>query len=139
MPGFPREQRFQLDWGKQWAAQHECSRFSRPARLSACPNPSKKEHLPAQHFCDNARSEINRIRPIATGEGTRRNIVLHLDNSTHHTAIVSLDLLSLHRTRRPLQLPFPSDLAPSDFHLFGKLKTTLMISEFEMNGNCWIV
>jgi hypothetical protein len=33
--------------------------------------------------------------------------------------------------RRASQPPFSPDLAPSDFHLFGKLKTTLMGSVFE--------
>jgi hypothetical protein len=33
--------------------------------------------------------------------------------------------------RRASQPPFSPDLAPSDFYLFGKLKTTLMRSVFE--------
>jgi hypothetical protein len=33
--------------------------------------------------------------------------------------------------RRALQLPFSRDLVPSEFYLFGKLKTTLMESVFE--------
>jgi histone-lysine N-methyltransferase SETMAR len=33
--------------------------------------------------------------------------------------------------RRAPQPPFSPDLTPSDFYLFGELKTTLMVSVFE--------
>jgi hypothetical protein len=36
-----------------------------------------------------------------------------------------------HQMRRAPQPPFSPALAPSDFYLFGKLKTTLMRSVFE--------
>jgi hypothetical protein len=44
---------------------------------------------------------------------------------------VSLAFLDSHRMRRVHQPPFSPDLAPSDFYLFGKVKTTLMGSVFE--------
>jgi hypothetical protein len=58
-------------------------------------------------------------------------IVLHFDNATPHTAAVSMAFLDSHRMKRAPQPPFSADLAPSDFYLFGNLKTTLMGSVFE--------
>jgi hypothetical protein len=54
-----------------------------------------------------------------------------MKNATAYTAAVSLAFSDLHRMRRALQSPFSPDLAPSDRHLFGKLKTTLMGPVFE--------
>jgi hypothetical protein len=39
--------------------------------------------------------------------------------------------LDSHRMRRARQPPFSPNLAPSDFYLFGKLKTVLIGSVFE--------
>jgi histone-lysine N-methyltransferase SETMAR len=91
----------------------------------------KGEHFNARYFCENIIAEIDRIRPASTAEDARRKIVLHFDNASPHTAAVSLDFLRSNRMRRAPQAPFSPDLAPSDFYLFGKLKTALMGSEFE--------
>jgi hypothetical protein len=91
----------------------------------------KGGHFNARYFCENIIAEIDRIRPASTAEDARRKIVLHFDNASPHTAAVSLDFLRSNRMRRAPQAPFSPDLAPSDFYLFGKLKTALMGSEFE--------
>jgi histone-lysine N-methyltransferase SETMAR len=91
----------------------------------------KGHRFNAEYLCNHILHEIDRIRPGTTDENARRKIVLHFDNATSHTATVSLAFLDWHRMRRAPQPPFLPDLAPSDFYLFGKLKTTLMRSVFE--------
>jgi hypothetical protein len=87
--------------------------------------------LNAEYLYNHILHEINQIHPATTDGDARRQIVFHFDNAMPHTVSVSLIFLDSHRMRRTLQPPFSSDLAPSDFYLFGKLKTTLMGSVFE--------
>jgi histone-lysine N-methyltransferase SETMAR len=91
----------------------------------------KGHHLKAEYSCNHILHEIDQIYPATTDQDARRKIVFHFDKATPHTATVSLAFLDSHRMRRTLQPPFSPDLAPSDFYLFGKLKTTLMGSVFE--------
>lgn len=57
-------------------------------------------------------------RPRRLGSG----IVLHLDNATPHLADKQMSDLGITRMTHP---PYSPDLAPSDFFLFGFLKTSL--------------
>jgi histone-lysine N-methyltransferase SETMAR len=86
----------------------------------------KGHHFNIEYFCSHILHEIDRIRQATTDEDALRKIILHFD-----TAAVSLTFMDLHRMRRAPQPPFSPDLAPSDFYLFGKPKTTLMGSIFE--------
>jgi histone-lysine N-methyltransferase SETMAR len=90
----------------------------------------KGQHFNARYFCENILQEINQNRPAATAEDGRRNILLHFDNATPHTAGETLGFLKSHRMKRAPHPAFSPDLAPSDFYLFGKIKTALMGSEF---------
>ena len=94
----------------------------------------KGVHLDAHYFCTNILAEIDRIRPAATTEDARRNVLLHFDNASPHTATATVNFLGSHRMKRAPQPPFSPDLAPSDFYLFGKLKTALNGAEFEDEG-----
>jgi hypothetical protein len=91
----------------------------------------KGEDFDTHYFCTNILADINRIRLAATEEDARRNVVLHFDNPSPHTATTSINFLSLHRMKKALQLPFSPDLVPSDFYLFGKFKSELNGAEFE--------
>jgi transposase len=51
-----------------------------------------------------------------------RKLMLHLDNATPHRARATRECLKQFRIR-PIRHPlYSSDLAPSDFYLFGELK-----------------
>jgi histone-lysine N-methyltransferase SETMAR len=91
----------------------------------------KCAHCDAHYFCTNILADVDRIRPAATAEDARRNVVLYFDNASPHTATAIVNLLRSHRMKRPPHPPFSPDLAPSDFYLFGKLKTALSWAEFE--------
>jgi histone-lysine N-methyltransferase SETMAR len=91
----------------------------------------KRQHFNAAYFCENILKEINQNRPAATADDGRRNIVLHSDNATSQTAGEALGFLKSHRVKTAPHPAFSPDLAPSDFYLFGKIKTALMGFEFE--------
>jgi histone-lysine N-methyltransferase SETMAR len=90
----------------------------------------KGQHFDAGYFCENILQEINQDRPAATAEDGRRNIVFHFGNATPHTADETLGFLKSHRMKRAPHPAFSPDLAPSDFYLFGKIKTALMGAAF---------
>jgi histone-lysine N-methyltransferase SETMAR len=91
----------------------------------------KGAHFDAHYFCTNILAEVDRIRPAATAEDARRKVVLHFDNASPHSASATASFLSSHRMKRAPHPPFSPDLAPSDFYLFGKVKTALNGAEFE--------
>jgi hypothetical protein len=47
---------------------------------------------------------------------------MHIDNVLPHTRRVTTDFVEQNRIRRALHSPYSSDLAPSDFYLFGYVK-----------------
>jgi histone-lysine N-methyltransferase SETMAR len=57
-------------------------------------------------------------------------MVLHFDNATSHTAKCTINYLRVNRLTRGPHPAFSPDLAPSDFHLFGKLEKALMGASF---------
>jgi histone-lysine N-methyltransferase SETMAR len=91
----------------------------------------KGQHFNAGYFCANILQEIDQNRPAATAEHQRRNIVRHFDNARPRTAGETLGFLKSHRMKRAPHPAFSPGLAPSDFYLFGKIKTALIGSEFE--------
>jgi hypothetical protein len=46
----------------------------------------KGVHFDAKYFRNNILSEIDRTRPIGNEEDDPRNLILHFDNATPHTA-----------------------------------------------------
>jgi transposase len=92
---------------------------------------TKGLHFDAHDFCTNIFAEVDRIRPAATAEDARRNVVLHFDNASPHTGTAIVNFVSSHRMKRAPHPTFSPDLAPSDCYLFGKLKTALSGAEFE--------
>jgi hypothetical protein len=68
-----------------------------------------------EYFCNHILHEIDQIRPATTDENARQKTVLHFDNTTLHTAAVSLAFLNSRRLMRAPQPPFSPDLAPPDF------------------------
>ena len=57
--------------------------------------------------------------------------MLQHDNAPSHSSFVVRDFLAKHATTVLPQLPYPPDLAPADFFLFPKLKSTLKGRRFE--------
>jgi histone-lysine N-methyltransferase SETMAR len=68
------------------------------------------------------RDAIHRKRP---GQLARR-LLLHHDNARPHTARATQDRIQELQWEILDHLPYSPDLTPSDFHLFGLLKTTLV-------------
>jgi histone-lysine N-methyltransferase SETMAR len=84
----------------------------------------KGVHFDAKYFRDNILSQIDRTRSTGSEEDDRRNLILDLDNAKPHTAACISEYCREKMTRAP-HPPFSPDLAPSDFYLFGRLKTTM--------------
>jgi hypothetical protein len=70
-------------------------------------------------------------RPAGTTEDGRRKMVLHFDNASSHTACFTTEYMHQNHLCRAPQPPFSPDLTPSDFYLFGKVKTALMGAVFD--------
>jgi hypothetical protein len=62
---------------------------------------SKGAHFDAHYFWPNILAGIDRIRPTATAEDARRNVVVHFDNASPDTATATVNFLSSHRMKRP--------------------------------------
>jgi hypothetical protein len=80
----------------------------------------------SQSFYSNILSAIIQNPPSETPEDRRRRMVLHFDNATPRTAKCTIDSLRANRLTRAPHPVFSLDLTPSDFYLFGKMKTVLM-------------
>jgi len=65
----------------------------------------------------------------------RKNIaatwVLHLDNAPSHTSLHVREFLAKHNVATLPQPPYSPDLAPADFLLFPRIKTTLKGRRFD--------
>jgi hypothetical protein len=60
-----------------------------------------------------------------------RELIWHIDNATPHPAQGSITRLNKFRVHPIDHRPCSSDLSPSDFSLFGKVKDVLTGQEFE--------
>jgi hypothetical protein len=99
--------------------------------FSACPIVAKRTALYCGVFL---RKYPARDQSKSSSGDCRRSETRHcpnFDNATPHTARETLGFLKSHRMKRAPHPAFSTDLAPSDFYLFGKIKTALMGSEFE--------
>jgi transposase len=59
--------------------------------------------------------------------------MLHHDNAPAHASLLIRSYLAKYQTSVVLHPPYSPDLAPGDFFLFPKLKTTLKGRRFETN------
>jgi histone-lysine N-methyltransferase SETMAR len=85
------------------------------------------ENVNSALYCDillKLRNAICRKRP---GQ-LRRGILLHHDNARPYTARATQERIQELQQEILEHLPYSLDLAPSDFHLFHPLKTTLAIN-----------
>jgi len=60
-----------------------------------------------------------------------QNWLLHHDNAPAHASLLIRSYLAKHQTSAVPHLPYSPDLAPADFFLFPKLKTTLKRRRFQ--------
>jgi hypothetical protein len=99
-------------------------------------------HSDFQSFCSNIIFAIVQNRRSEAPEDRKRRMVLRFDNATPHTSKCTSDYLEVNwLTLRPHPASSP-DLAPSDCHLFGKLKMALMRAVLPGHwklgrSNCW--
>ena len=64
----------------------------------------------------------------------RRGIMLHQDNAPVHTSRVAMDAVREYGYELLPHPPYSPDLAPSDFHLFPRLKKHLRGRRFDDDG-----
>jgi hypothetical protein len=60
--------------------------------------------------------------------------ILHHDNAPSHASLLIRDFLAIHETTVLPQMPYSTDLAPADFFIFQKLKSTLKGEEIMENS-----
>jgi len=71
---------------------------------------------------------VRRKRPEAW---TNNTWMLHHDNAPAHTSLLIREFLTKHETTVVSQPPYSPDLAPADFFLFLKLKSSLKGHQFQ--------
>ncbi|CAG8856526.1 15121_t:CDS:1, partial [Gigaspora margarita] len=64
-----------------------------------------------------------------------RDVMLHYDNATPHTAGIVTDYLKKERVKILLHPSYSSDLAPCDFFLFPRIKKELARKSFDSIEN----
>jgi len=74
------------------------------------------------------REAVRRKRPEAW---TNNTWMLHHDNAPAHASLLIREILTKHETTVVPQLPCSPDLAPADFFLFPKLKSSLKGRRFQ--------
>jgi hypothetical protein len=74
------------------------------------------------------RDAVRRKRPHKQISGTR---LLHHDNAPCHVALSVREFLAKHSIPVVLHPPYAPDLAPCDFFLFPRLKSTLKGKRFQ--------
>jgi hypothetical protein len=90
----------------------------------------KMIHFDSQHLCSKFLSAIGQNRPPETPEDRRRRMVVHFDDAIPHTANWTIDYLRAYRLIWTPHPAFSSDLEPSNFYMFSKLKMALMGAVF---------
>jgi histone-lysine N-methyltransferase SETMAR len=76
-------------------------------------------------YCEILLKLRDAIRRKLPGQPAR-GVLLHLDNARPHTARVTQERIQELQWELLEHPPYSPDLAPSDFHLFGPLKYTLV-------------
>jgi len=74
------------------------------------------------------RAAVRRKRPEAW---TNNTWMLHHDNAPAHASLFIREFLTKHETTVVPQPPYSPDLAPADFFLFPKLKSSLKGRRFQ--------
>jgi len=74
------------------------------------------------------RAAVRRKRPEAC---TNNTWMLHHDNAPAHASLIIREVLTKHETTIVPQPPYSPDLAPADFFLFLKLKSSLKGRRFQ--------
>jgi hypothetical protein len=79
---------------------------------------------------------VHALRPLAEILHRRRGMhsarpIVHFDNATPHRAAGSEQCFVDGQFRHAPEPPYSPDISPSDFFLFGHLKTKLLSEEFE--------
>lgn len=82
------------------------------------------------YMCDVILPELDRIVRLKRPAMGLRGMKLHFDNARPHTSRATLDKLAELKLTKLPQPPYSPDLSPSDFYLFGYLKSRLAGSTF---------
>ena len=100
----------------------------------------KGKSATAEYFREAVIAEICNSRPFEEAQEAGKNFWVHMDNAPIHkagTVKTQMEDSGLLRTPHP---PYSPDLAPSDFYLFGALKSRIQGIEFESSDEIkeWI-
>jgi AraC-like DNA-binding protein len=78
----------------------------------------------AEYYVINILEEIKKYRRRQGGSCARK-LIVHADNARAHTAQLSMQYMAANKMKPAPHPPYPPDLAPSDFFLFGDIKRQL--------------
>lgn len=90
----------------------------------------KGKSATGEYFCDEVLQEICNSQAFSDAQEAGKNFWVHMDNAPIHNAVTvkdEMEDLGLARAPHP---PYSPDLAPSDFYLFGALKSRIKGIEF---------
>ena len=85
------------------------------------------EKFTDEYFVNNILKSLNQIAP----QNRNRKLVLHYDNARPHTSRKVNRYLDENRMKRAPQPPYSPDIAPSNFFLFGYIKSKLNGQHFD--------
>ena len=83
------------------------------------------------NLIDQLQEKIHEKRPGLA----RKNDIFHQDNAHPHTSVIAMTKIHELRNKLLLHLPYSPNLAPSDFHLFPKLKIFSVDRDFLQRKN----
>jgi hypothetical protein len=84
------------------------------------------ENVNSASYCEVLLKLRDEIRRKSPGQ-LERGALIHHDIARPHTAQATQESIQV-QSEIPEHLPYSPDLAPGDFHLFGPLKTTLLVN-----------
>lgn len=88
------------------------------------------EKWTAQYFIDRVIEPITTSELFEASKKQKRPFIIHMDNAPIHRAAAVSEVMEEKLIQRARHPPYSPDLAPSDFYLFGKLKSRLSGTEF---------
>lgn len=83
------------------------------------------ERWTAPYFVSNVLEPLTKTEVYKRAKAAGKKLIVHMDNAPVHTAGCVDDFVKRHAIKLAPHPPYSPDLAPSDFYLFGALKSRL--------------
>ena len=84
----------------------------------------------ADYFVESILSQIVESEPFQRSQRQKQKFIVHMDNAPVHTAATVKRMMRENHLHSAPHPPYSPDLAPSDFYLFGALKSRIKGLEF---------